>query len=576
MKPIIVHSHIYKCAGTSIISSLKHYFGDGLILAERATPSDPFLGGNDIERLLCDNDSVCAISSHSVTCSLPKSAGGRKVIPIVLLRNPIQRARSVYYFNKKNPPTNCYISDVSKSSDTFDEWMGKVLYSPIKRSLINFQARFFLKNFIPSKDLDTLQINEAKRALFSDDIYIGTVERIHESLALWEYGLRKYYPNLDLSVRTENTTSNIRKSSSKADVLSDINLEYFTQNNIDFELHRLASARLDDEISKINNFSELLEDYKKRCDFKNRGVSVIIPAYNHGQFISQTLESIYSQTFRAFELIVVNDGSPDDTEETLRPHIESGKIRYIRQENQGVAAARNRGAAEARGAYLAFLDDDDCWPPDKLEWQVAVMESCDAVMVAGINDSERLPLSVDVLSKAPPFVPSIYDFFKRNMIGSPGQTLIRRVAFDAVGGFDPEVWGMDDYDLWIRLAHQGEIRKHWKLSLFYRYHDSNASLDVVRMAFSLKQVIRKNSLILGKTHKPKLKKLGYRYHFNYFGKKMIWKAGAKLFCGDFSSAFSDFTNGLSYYLVRMLKDPVLFGMVILTVLKIPIRARRYL
>jgi glycosyltransferase involved in cell wall biosynthesis len=174
-------------------------------------------------------------------------------------------------------------------------------------------------------------------------------------------------------------------------------------------------------------------------------VTVIIPTYNHGQFISQTLESVFFQKFRDFELIVVNDGSPDDTEETLRPHIESGKIRYIRQENQGVAAARNRGAAEARGAYLAFLDDDDCWPPDKLEWQVAVMESCDAVMVAGINDSERLPLSVDVLSKAPPFVPSIYDFFKRNMIGSPGQTLIRRVAFDAVGGFDPEVWGMDSF-----------------------------------------------------------------------------------------------------------------------------------
>jgi glycosyltransferase involved in cell wall biosynthesis len=305
-------------------------------------------------------------------------------------------------------------------------------------------------------------------------------------------------------------------------------------------------------------------------------VSVVIPTYNHEQFIGQALESVFSQTFRDFELIVVNDGSPDDTEEVLRPHIESGKIQYIRQENQGVAAARNRGAAEARGEYLAFLDDDDCWPPDKLEWQVAMMESCDAVMVAGINDSERLPLSPEVISKAPPLIPSTCEFFKRNMIGSPGQTLIRRTAFEAVGGFDAEIWGMDDYDLWIRLSQQGQIQKHWKLALHYRYHDSNASLDGVRMASSLKKVISKNFGIAGMSQKSKFERLGYRYHFNYFGKKMIWKAGARLFSGEFSNALDSFINGMESYWGRMLKDPVLFGMVVLTIIKMPIRARRYL
>jgi glycosyltransferase involved in cell wall biosynthesis len=305
-------------------------------------------------------------------------------------------------------------------------------------------------------------------------------------------------------------------------------------------------------------------------------ISVIIPAYNHAEFIGVAIDSVLAQTYRDFELIVVNDGSPDDTEEILRPNIESGKIQYIRQDNQGVAAARNRGAAEARGEYLAFLDDDDCWPPDKLEWQVAIMESSDAVMVAGINDSERTPLSPEVLSKAPPLVPSIYDFFKRNMIGSPGQTLIRRAAFEAVGGFDPEIWGTDDYDLWIRLSQQGQIQKHWKLALHYRYHDSNASLDGVRMASSLKKVISKNSGIAGMSQKSKFEKLGYRYHFNYFGKKMIWKAGARLFSGEFSNALDSFIKGLESYWGRMLKDPVLFGMVVLTILKMPIRARRYL
>jgi glycosyltransferase involved in cell wall biosynthesis len=305
-------------------------------------------------------------------------------------------------------------------------------------------------------------------------------------------------------------------------------------------------------------------------------VSVIIAAYKHASFIGEAIDSVLASSYRDFEIIVVNDGSPDETEEVLRPYIESDRIRYIWQDNQGVAAARNHGAAEARGEYLAFLDDDDCWPPDKLEWQVAAMDTCDSVMVAGINDSERLPLSVDVPSKAPPFVPSTYDFFKRNMIGSPGQTLIRRTAFEAVGGFDPEIWGTDDYDLWLRLSQQGQIQKHWKLALHYRYHDSNASLDGVRMASSLKKVILKNSGIAGMSQKSKLERLGYRYHFNYFGKKMIWKAGAQLFSGEIPNALDCFIKGMESYWGRMLKDPVLFGMVVLTIFKIPIRARRYL
>jgi glycosyltransferase involved in cell wall biosynthesis len=305
-------------------------------------------------------------------------------------------------------------------------------------------------------------------------------------------------------------------------------------------------------------------------------VSVIIPAYNHGQFIGQTLESVFSQTFLDFEVIVVNDGSPDDTEEVLRSYIERGRIRYFRQDNQGVAAARNRGASEAIGEYLAFLDDDDYWPPDKLDWQVAAMESCDAVMVVGTNDSERLPASTKVLPKVAPLILSTCKLFKRNMIGSPGQTLIRRAAFEAVEGFDQNIWGVDDYDLWIRLSHEGQIQKHWKLALFYRFHDTNASLDHARMASSLMKVIRKNTGIAGNSQMPKFEKFGYRFHFNYFGKKMIWKAGALFFSGDFSGALDSFIKGMECYRGRMLKDPILLGIVVMTTLKIPIRARRYL
>ncbi len=101
-------------------------------------------------------------------------------------------------------------------------------------------------------------------------------------------------------------------------------------------------------------------------------VSVIIPAYRHADMICQTLESVFSQTFRDFEVIVVNDGSPDRTAEVVAPFVANGKIRYFSQRNAGQAAARNRGASEARGKFFAFLDDDDVWPPEKLEWQVSL------------------------------------------------------------------------------------------------------------------------------------------------------------------------------------------------------------
>ena len=305
-------------------------------------------------------------------------------------------------------------------------------------------------------------------------------------------------------------------------------------------------------------------------------VSVIIPAYRHDAFICATIASVISQTFCDFEVILVNDGSPDNTERVLKPFIESGKIRYIWQENQGVATARNRGAADATGEYLAFLDDDDIWPPDKLEWQVAVMESSNAVMVGGVNDAERLPAPLEVLTRAEHQTLKTTDFFERNPFGSPGQTMIRRSAFESVGGFDTTIWGVDDYDLWIRLSCIGEIRKYWKLALFYRFHDANASLDHARMTSNLKKVICKNSNIDGSENMWKFDRLGHRYLFNYSGKKMIWKAGACLFSGEFQKAVAIFGEAFRFYEGRFVKDPKLFGMLALALIKIPMRARRYL
>ncbi|WP_143438568.1 glycosyltransferase family A protein, partial [Hydrocoleum sp. CS-953] len=102
-------------------------------------------------------------------------------------------------------------------------------------------------------------------------------------------------------------------------------------------------------------------------------VSVIIPVYNCDRYISQAIESILAQTYQSYEIIVIDDGSTDNTRLALQPYIE--KIRYVYQENQGVSAARNHGIDLARGELIAFLDADDFFLPDKLTAQVGVFDA---------------------------------------------------------------------------------------------------------------------------------------------------------------------------------------------------------
>jgi hypothetical protein len=265
MKPIIVHSHIYKCAGTSIISSLKKCFNDDLVLTERDTDKSHFLNGESIKRILDKNESVAAISSHTITCALPKLIRGRKVIPITLLRDPLSRAKSVYFFNKKLANPHNMLQGFSASCDSFEEWMLCMLNSQFYSSLIDYQIRFFLDKVNPGDNIKESHLQDSVNILKSDQMMVGTVERIDESLALWEYKLRKYFPSLDLSIAHENSTKNTRLASNSLDELSEKTLNKFTRNNKDFFLWKLASDRLDEELSKIEGFHAYLNDYKRRC-----------------------------------------------------------------------------------------------------------------------------------------------------------------------------------------------------------------------------------------------------------------------------------------------------------------------
>ena len=225
-------------------------------------------------------------------------------------------------------------------------------------------------------------------------------------------------------------------------------------------------------------------------------VSVVIPAYGHAQFLPTTLESVLNQTFEEpVEIIVVNDGSPDDTEAAVAPYRD--RIRYFSQENGGQASARNHGLRLAQGEFIALLDDDDTFAPDKLAWQVAALRGDpDAVLVYGEDDR------IDAEGKTlPPDNRPNYrrpsglchdDFLAGCWIATPGQTLIRRTAIERIGGYDETIWGSDDWELYIRLSGLGPFLYDPRVALHYRLHPGNSSGSVLRHLAGHRKLLEKH------------------------------------------------------------------------------------
>ena len=223
-------------------------------------------------------------------------------------------------------------------------------------------------------------------------------------------------------------------------------------------------------------------------------VSVVVPAYGHRDFVRATLESVFAQTYPDVEVIVVDDGSPDDTADLVRPLVAAGRVRLVSQANQGQGAARNRGLAEARGELVAFLDDDDLWPPEVVERHVAALRAePEAVLVYG--DYVRLRPDGTLTERWEEPRPSgdAYDGFRlRNHMISPGQALMRTEAVRAVGGFDASIRGSDDWDLWLRLARRGPFVHERRVALHYRDHATNASRRALGHALAHLTVVRRH------------------------------------------------------------------------------------
>ncbi|MBD2310719.1 glycosyltransferase [Desertifilum sp. FACHB-1129] len=182
-------------------------------------------------------------------------------------------------------------------------------------------------------------------------------------------------------------------------------------------------------------------------------VSVIIPAYNAQKTILETIDSIQKQTLQDLEIIVINDGSKDNTLEILSK-IDDPRLKVFSYENGGLPVARNRGIERATGEYLSFIDADDLWTPDKLETQVEALQANPEAGVA-YSWTAFIDENSDFLYAWEPlyFQGNVYpDLLLCNFISSGSNILVRRQYIEAAGKFDPTLKSAEDWDYYIRLA----------------------------------------------------------------------------------------------------------------------------
>jgi glycosyltransferase involved in cell wall biosynthesis len=212
-------------------------------------------------------------------------------------------------------------------------------------------------------------------------------------------------------------------------------------------------------------------------------VSVIIPAYNVAPYVGETLDSVFSQTFTDYEVIVINDGSPDteELERELARFID--RVNYVKQENRGASAARNAGLQTARGEFVAFLDADDLWLPSYLDEQIKFIleRNCDlvcadaAVFSDGSHKAETYMESLMTDAPATGEVTFLGLLSGEQSLITSGVVVCRERVFD-VGLFDEALRNSQDFDLWLRLS-RNETRMAYQRRVLLRYRSRVNSLS---------------------------------------------------------------------------------------------------
>ena len=241
-----------------------------------------------------------------------------------------------------------------------------------------------------------------------------------------------------------------------------------------------------------------------RRDNHPPSVSVIIPTYNAGPFIFEAIQSVLDQTFRFYEIIVVDDGSTDDTKNILKRF--DSQIHYLFQENQGPSAARNAGIKMSRGTYISFLDADDIWMNDKLQLQLEFLESHSGIALVFSDhqnfkegreiqsktflDEKKERFGEDFLSEIP-LKDAFLKMVQENFISTP-TVILKRECFEKIGLFDENLRSVEDRDLWIRIAASYPLACFPKVLCKRRIHQTNITSESELTLYARIKVLEKN------------------------------------------------------------------------------------
>lgn len=294
-------------------------------------------------------------------------------------------------------------------------------------------------------------------------------------------------------------------------------------------------------------------------------VSVIIPVYKVEKYIAATVKSVLAQTYKDFELLIIDDGSPDKSIEICQQFTDL-RIKIIRQENKGVAAARNNGIRHASGEYLAFLDADDIWVPEKLAKHVEHLDSNPEVGVSfcrsAFIDESGQPLGIYQITKLKDITP--LDLICRTPIGNGSVPVIRKQVLEDIK-FQDNLYGKiedfyfdddrqlhpsEDVECWLRIA----LKTNWKIEgvadslTLYRVNSQGFSAQIQKKLKSWETMLEKVSLYAPPEEMKKWQKIAMSYQYRHLARRAVTL--------ELKSTAVEFANkGVLVYWQILLEEP---------------------